>query len=108
MNNSKENKPSFFEPVNLLIAVIIITVVIIISISNLTENPESRQIRQTAEKKLRLFARGYSLNAINCEGVDNNNNGWVNCRADDRKGNMLYLECPYNFPEPECRYLEKN
>lgn len=108
MKNSKENKRSFFEPVNLLIAVIIITVILIISISNLIENPESRQIRQTAEKKLRLFARGYSLDAINCEGVDSNSNGWVNCRADDRKGKMLYLECPYNFPEPECRYLEKN
>ncbi|MDJ0729389.1 MAG: hypothetical protein QNJ33_05280 [Crocosphaera sp.] len=108
MNNSRENQQSFFNPVNLSIAVIIITVILIIAFSNLLENPESRQIRQTAEKKLRLFARGYSLNAINCEGIDRNNNGWLNCRADDRKGQMLYLECPYHFPEPECRYREKN
>ena len=107
VNNSRKNQPSFLNPVNLVIAVIIITVILIITLSNLLENPESRQIRQTAEKKLRLFARGYSLNAIDCEGVDNNN-GWVNCRGDDRKGKMLYLECPYKFPEPECRYRDKN
>ncbi|MDJ0600242.1 MAG: hypothetical protein QNJ37_15550 [Crocosphaera sp.] len=108
MNKTQQNIKSFFKPVNVLIAVIIITVILIIALSNLLENPDSRQIRQTAEKKLRLFARGYSLNAINCEGIDKNNNGWLNCRADDRKGQTLYLECPYNFPEPECRYREKN
>ncbi|MEL4895408.1 hypothetical protein [Crocosphaera sp. Alani8] len=108
MNNSQGRKRFIFDPVNLLIAVIIITVILIIALTNLLENPENRQIRQTAEKKLRLFARGYSLNAIDCEGIDSNKNGWVNCRADDRKGTILHLECPYNFPEPECRYIEKN
>ncbi|CCQ50300.1 hypothetical protein [Crocosphaera watsonii] len=57
MNNSKENQPSFFDPVNLLIAVIIIAVILIISVSNLLENPESRQIRQTAEKKTEIICQ---------------------------------------------------
>ncbi|EAZ88424.1 hypothetical protein [Crocosphaera chwakensis] len=106
MNNSKENLGSFFKPINLLIAVIIITVIFIIAFYNLSENPESRQIRQTAEKQLRLFARGYSLKAIDCEGIDANNDGWVNCRADDRTGQLLYLECPYQVTDQECRYRD--
>ncbi|WP_107667948.1 hypothetical protein [Cyanothece sp. BG0011] len=104
MNNSKENPQSLFKPINLLIAVIIIAVILIIAFSNLLEDPDSRQMRQTAEKQLRLFARGYSLNAIDCEGIDSNNDGWVNCRADDRKGKLLYLECPYQVTDQECRY----
>lgn len=108
MNKTEQNQQSVFNRFNLLIAAIIITIILIIALSNLLEDPGSRQIRQTAEKKLRLFARGYSMNAINCEGIDKNNNGWLNCRADDRKGQTVYLECPYNFPEPECRYREKN
>ncbi len=106
MNNSRENPQSFFKPINLLIAVIIITVVFIIAFYNLLENPDSRQIRQTAEKQLRLFARGYSLKAIDCVGMDTNNDGWVNCRAGDRKGKLLYLECPYQVTDQECRYRD--
>ncbi|MGB5596046.1 MAG: hypothetical protein WBM62_18710 [Crocosphaera sp.] len=108
MNNYRKNKQFLLSFVNLLIAGIIITIIIIIAVFNLLENPENRQIRQLAEKQLRLFSRGYSLNAINCEGIDINNNGWVNCRANNRKGQIVFLECPYNSGEQECRYLSRN
>ncbi|MDJ0508362.1 MAG: hypothetical protein QNJ64_03755 [Crocosphaera sp.] len=104
MNNLKKKQQSVTHWTNLLIAGIILTVIIIIALSNILENPESRQIRQLAEKKLRLFARGYSLDAIDCQGIDNNNNGWLNCRADDRKGQTVFLECPYRGEAQECRY----
>ncbi|ACB50868.1 hypothetical protein cce_1518 [Crocosphaera subtropica ATCC 51142] len=108
MNNSRKPKQSVFTPVNLIIAATIITIILIIGLDNLLENPANRQIRQTAEKQLRLFARGYSLDAIDCEGIDSNENGWVNCRADDRQGQTVYLECPYQVTDQECRYREKN
>ncbi len=103
MNNLKNKQQSVTHWTNLLIAGIIVTIIVIIALSNLLENPESRQIRQLAEQRLRLFARGYSLNAIDCQGVDNNN-GWVDCRADDRKGQTVFLECPYKGETQECRY----
>lgn len=87
---------------------IIVAVIFIIAFYNLLENPDSRQTRQTAEKQLRLFARGYSLKAIDCEGIDTNDDGWVSCRADDRTGKLLYLECPYEVTDQECRYREEN
>ncbi len=104
MNKLKKNQQSVTYWTNLLIAGIVLTIILIIALGNLLENPESRQIRQLAEQRLRLFARGYSLNAINCQGVDHNSNGWVNCRADDRKGKTVLVECPYKGEAQECRY----
>ncbi|MEA5533776.1 hypothetical protein [Crocosphaera sp. XPORK-15E] len=108
MSKYQFKKQSVFSFINLLIAGIIITIVVIIAFSNILENPKSRQIRQGAEKNLRLFARGNSLNAINCNGVDNNQDGWVNCQATDRKGQAVSVECFYDNSQQDCRYKVKN
>ncbi|MEA5508573.1 hypothetical protein VB715_02230 [Crocosphaera sp. UHCC 0190] len=107
MSKYQLKKQSVFSFINLLIAGIIITIVFIIAFSNLLENPESRQIRQGAEKNLRLFARGNSLNAINCDGLNNNQDGWINCRATDRKGQAVSIECPNSSTEQDCRYINQ-
>lgn len=104
MNNSQKKKQSVFTFTNWLIASIIIAIIAIISLTNLLENPQNRQIRQAADKNLRLFARGNSLKAINCHWVDKKGDGWVDCRATDRQGQMVFLECPYDANQQECRY----
>ena len=103
MSKFQKKQQSILSVTNLVIASIIIVIVLIIALSNVLENPESRQIRQAAEKKLRLFARGNSLDAINCESSDEKNNGWLNCRASNRQGQTVLLQCPYSSDQ-ECHY----
>ncbi|BDA39182.1 hypothetical protein [Candidatus Atelocyanobacterium thalassae] len=107
MNNLKNDIKSIVNLMNITITSLVVIIIFIIGISNLTENSQSRHIRQFAEKKLRLFSRGYSLDTINCDGVDINHNGFVNCRASDRKQNIILLECPYKEKNSRCNYLFK-
>lgn len=108
MSKHQPKNQSVFSLFNLLIASIITTIVVIIALSNLLENSQSRQIRQGAEKNLRLFSRGNSLNAINCDGFNAHQDGWVNCRATDRKGQAVSLECSSGSSLQDCRYVARN
>ncbi len=105
MNNLKNNIKSIVNLTNLIIISLVTAVVFIIGISNIAEDSQNRSIRQLAEKKLRLFSRGYSLDTINCDGVDINHNGFVNCKASDRKQKIILLECPYRGSNDKCNYL---
>ena len=107
MNNLKNDIKYIVNLMNIIIMSIIAIIILTIGISNLTENPQNRLIRQFAEKKLRLFSRGYSLDTINCDGVDINDNKFVNSRASNRKQKIILLECPYREKDSRCNYLLK-
>ena len=105
MNNLKNNIKSIVGLTNLIIIIFVTAIILIIGISNIAEDSQNRSVRQLAEKKLRLFSRGYSLNTINCYGVDTNHNGFVNCKASDRKQKIILIECPYRESNDKCNYL---
>ncbi|GBF81223.1 hypothetical protein [Aphanothece sacrum] len=92
--------------VDWLLSILIMVIVITIALYNLLENPQTRIIRQAAEKNLRLFARGNSLNALKCEGIDKNKEGLVICEATDRKDNYLLVKCSYLVETNTCQKVK--
>lgn len=98
----KRKQHQGFTLINLTIGVIISTIIVIIALSNLLETPESRQIRIPAVKNLRTFSHGNKLNALKCEGQDKNDNGLVLCKAKDRQGKPVMLQCGYDPRHQYC------
>ena len=88
--------------IDLIIGVIIFTIIACISLHNLLETPESRQIRKPALRNLRAFSHGNKLNALKCEGQDKDKNGLVLCEAKDRQGQTVILQCGYDQRHPDC------
>lgn len=105
LNQIKKIKGGFTQ-LDWLIMSIIVTIILIIALHNLLENPESRRIRQLGERNLRLFTSGNSLNAVKCVGVDEDQDGWVECQATTRQGQSLALQCGYDGRHEQCKDKE--
>ncbi|YAI82626.1 MAG: prepilin-type N-terminal cleavage/methylation domain-containing protein [cyanobacterium endosymbiont of Rhopalodia sterrenbergii] len=99
---SKRKQHRGFALIDLIIGMIIFTIIFVIALYNLLETPESRQIRIPAIRNLRTFSHGNKLNALKCEGQDKDKNGLVLCRAKDRQGQTVSLQCGYDQRHPYC------
>lgn len=98
----KQEQRRDFALIDVIIGVIIFTIIVIIILHNLLETSESRQIRKPALKNLRAFSHGNKLNALKCEGQDKDKNGLVLCKAKDRQGQTVILQCGYDQRHPDC------
>ena len=101
-SKSKQKQHRGFTIIDLIIGVIIFTIIIVIALYNLLEAPESRQIRRPAVRNLRTFSHGNKLNALKCEGEDKDENGLVFCKAKDRQGQIIILQCGYDQRHQYC------
>ncbi|BBA79749.1 hypothetical protein RGRSB_1298 [cyanobacterium endosymbiont of Rhopalodia gibberula] len=91
-----------FALIDLIIGVIILTIIVVIALHNLLETQESHQIRRPAIRNLRTFSHGNKLNALKCEGQDRDKNGLVLCKAKDRRGQTVILQCGYDQRHQYC------
>ncbi|MGP0128370.1 MAG: prepilin-type N-terminal cleavage/methylation domain-containing protein [cyanobacterium endosymbiont of Rhopalodia musculus] len=98
----KQKQHRGFALIDLIIGVIIFTIIVIIALHNLLETPESREIRRPAVRNLRTFSHGNKLNALKCEGQDKDKNGLVFCKAKDRQGKTVILQCGYDQRHQYC------
>ncbi|ACK67384.1 hypothetical protein PCC8801_3416 [Rippkaea orientalis PCC 8801] len=105
---SYQSKNRGFTLLDLIIGLIIMTIIIIIALHNLLESPESQQIRKPAERNLRAFAHGNQLNALKCQGKDEDGDGWVLCEANDRKQQTVKLQCGYDHRHSDCYLIPKS
>ena len=98
----KQKQYQNFKLIDWIIGVIIFTIIIVIALSNLLETKESRQIRKPAIRNLRTFSHGSKLDALECEGRDKDKNGLVLCKATNRQGQTVILQCGYDQRHQYC------
>lgn len=67
---------------------------------------DSPVIAKVVKENLILFTKKNNLTPLKCNSQDDNNDGWIQCRAQDKNQNTIYLQCAYNQRRSNCQKVQ--
>ncbi len=65
-------------------------------------------IAKVVKENLILFTQKNGLTPLECNSQDNNNDGWIQCRAEDKNENTIYLQCAYDDRRSNCQKVQES
>ncbi|WP_009546091.1 hypothetical protein [Crocosphaera subtropica] len=106
LNNLKEENAGL-AVWQLLLIIVFAGIVSYLILPQFIQRQNNQVTRRVATENLILFAKENSLTPLECEGEDNNNDGWIQCRAEDTNQEKINLQCAYDQRHSSCK-LNKN
>ncbi|EAZ91194.1 hypothetical protein [Crocosphaera chwakensis] len=92
----------------LLLIIVFCGIVSALILPQFIKRQNSSVIAKVVKENLILFTQKNNLTPLECNSQDNNDDGWIQCRAEDTNQNTIYLQCAYDQRRSNCQKVQES